>query len=146
MKVKVLLTIVFLVSGYFIFFSPIPLFTYHRLQFSLSAGDRYFGRLQLWYLYARSGDWNQAIALESGLDPADITLYKSANYPPELKKRLNSLTVKTNKTPDDWIELVKIQIYLNKLSEASSSITQGHTLDPIRSDLEKIYYQIISKN
>lgn len=146
MKLKIILSILFLVTGYFIFVSPIPFFAYQRLQLSLSAGDRYFGRLQLWYLYARSGDWNKAIALESGLDSSDVTLYKSSNYPPELKKRLNFLTVKTNKTSDDWIELTKIQIYLNKLSEGSSSITQGHALDPIRSDLEKIYYQIISRN
>lgn len=142
----VVLSILFLVSSYFAFLSPVPLFQILRLQYSTSAGDRYYGRVRLWYFYAQSGDWNRAVALENGIDPPDISLYRKANYPPEIKKRLNDLVTKQSKTTDDYIELAKIQASLDKFSDANGSVSQANKLDPIRADTEKLYYQIQSGN
>ena len=119
---SIALSVIFLVTGYFVFFSPVPLFQTLRLQYSISLGDRYYGRVRLWYFYAQSGDWPKAVALENDIDPQHISLYRQANYPPEIKKRLNDLIVKQTKSDDDYIELAKIQASLGKLDDANSSV------------------------
>jgi hypothetical protein len=136
-------SLLLLITCYLLLLAPIPFFQLLRSQYSLSAGDRYYGRVRLWYYYAQAGDWTHAVFLESGIDPDDISVYRLANYPLELKKRLNSLVVKSPRSPDDLIELAKIQASLNKFNDAITSITQANSQDPIRSDLEKIYYQIL---
>ena len=115
----------------------------YQLQMSaLSSGDRYYGRLSLWYYYAKKGDWVNAHLLESQLDPADLIAYKNTHDPSQLKKYLNSLLIKSGKTVEDWLEIAQIQNLLGKKSEAVDSVGKARTLDPIRDDISRIYYQI----
>jgi len=65
-----------------------------------------------------------------------------AHYPETIKKTLNSLIVKSPKTPDDWIEITKIYLQLNNPTEAKKAILQAQKLDLIRSDIEKIYFNL----
>lgn len=130
------------VNLYFAFLSPVPYLVAWRRSLSLNAGQRYYGRLSLWYLYAQKGDWPSALKLESQLDDLDIASYRQVHYPPELKKTVNSLVFKNPKSPDDWVELARIQLVLNNLTGASESIRQAHLLDPIREDISAAYYQL----
>lgn len=82
---------------------------------SLSSGTRYFYSLE-----------------------ADRLLH----YPENIKKTLSSLVVKSPQTPDDWIEITKIYLQLGNLAEAKKAIVQAQKLDPIRSDIEKIYFNL----
>lgn len=146
MKLKLFLiflfSLVFLVNLYFSCLSSNPFVRYQRQLLSLSAGDRYFARLQLWYLLAKSGDWPAAAGLEAKLDPIDISKFREDNYPPELKKRLNVLVVKPNKTAEDWLELARIQIKLSFLSDALNSLSHAKLLDPVRDDINLFYSQL----
>jgi hypothetical protein len=137
-----LFSFVFLVNIYFSYLSPNPFIRYQRQLLSLSAGDRYYARLQLWYLLAKSGDWLNASKLEAKLDPVDTIRFKQDNYPPELKKRLNILVVKPNKTTEDWLELARIQTKLTYLSDALNSLSHAKLLDPIRDDITLFYSQL----
>jgi len=137
-----LLSLVFFINLYFSYLSPNPFVHYQRQLLSLSAGDRYFARLQLWYLLAKSGDWSAASRLEAKLDPIDISQFKQNYYPPELKKRLNVLVVKPNKTAEDWLELARIQIKLSYLSDALNSLSHAKLLDPVRDDINLFYSQL----
>jgi hypothetical protein len=124
------------------FFHPNPVLSYDRQLSSLSVGDRYFGHLSLWYYFAQKGDWTNAHSLESKLDPVDIAAYKNSHDPGELKKYVNSLEIKPNKTVEDWLELAQVQYLLGKNQEAVKSTGNAFSLDPIRDDLARIYYQI----
>jgi len=106
----------------------------------ISAGERYIGRLNRWYWLASSGKWTAAGRLEKGLDTADTEWYKNRNKAEDLKKRLNELSVKNNKSADDWMEMASIQSRLQKTDEAKVSVKKAYELDPIRSDIEKIYF------
>lgn len=141
----ILSAIIILIAGiniFFLFVSTDPYIQAKKLTFSLSKGDQYFGRLSLWYLYAKDEQWLKAQELESKLNPVDIALYKSQNYPTEVKKRLNSLSVKQNKTTEDWMEISILQTKLNKKQEAKNSLTKAFESDPIRTDIEKLYYEL----
>ncbi len=109
---------------------------------SLSSGHRYFNRLSLWYFYARKGDWSAAKTLESSLDLADIYSYKSTHEPTELKKYINSLTMKPDKNVEDWLELSRVQYLLGKTDSAGKSLLQAKSLDPIRDDISQMYFQL----
>lgn len=108
---------------------------------SLSAGDRYFGRLTLWYLFAADGDWNQALQLESGLNPVDILAYKVNHHPSELKKSVNNLIIKPHKSIEDWLELARVDSIIDKKAESFDALTKAKSLDPIRDDISQLYYQ-----
>lgn len=109
---------------------------------SLSKGDQYFGRLSLWYLFARSGNWDDATLLEPKLDPADYLAFKSVNNPSDLKKYINNIQIKTNKTTEDWLELARVQSVLGQKEDCLNSITKAKSLDLVRDDLDQIYYQL----
>ncbi len=106
----------------------------------ISAGERYVARLNRWYGLASLGKWTAANKLEKRLDPADTEWYKNRNKTEDLKKRLNDLTIKSDKTADDWMEMASIQSRLQKTDEARASVKKAHELDPVRSDIEKIYF------
>jgi hypothetical protein len=144
LKLFVLFFLVLLVlfNLYSVLFHPNPVLSYQLQISSLSAGDRYYGRLSLWYYYARQGDWTNAHLLESQLDPADISAYKKIHDPSELKKYLNELETKADKTVEDWLELAQVQNLLGKKSEAVTSVSRAFALDPLRDDISRIYYQI----
>lgn len=109
---------------------------------SPSAGSRYYHRLRLWYHYAEEGNWTQASLLESKLNSSDYSAYKSTHDPLELKKSLNSLTVKPNKSVEDWMTIARLNDLLGKTTEVKQAVFQAKTLDPIRDDIGKIYYQL----
>lgn len=121
---------------------PNPTVSLLKTSMSLSRGDRYFGRLQLWFFYAKKGDWSTASQIEPLLDPSDIRDYKLAHYPPELKKKLNTLAVKTDKSVEDWIELARIQFVVGKPQDALNSIKQARLRDSVRDDIDQIYYDL----
>lgn len=121
---------------------PNPILSYDRQISSLSAGDRYYGRLSLWHYFAKKGDWTNAHTLESQLDSVDIAAYKNNHDPIELKKYVNILETKSNKTVEDWLELAQVQYLLGKTNEAVKSTGNALALDPLRDDVARIYYQI----
>lgn len=123
-------------------FRPNQVLSYQLQMSSLSPGDRYYGRLSLWYYYAKKGDWVNAHLLESQLDSVDIAAYKNTHDPSQLKKYLNNLLIRSNKTVEDWLEIAQIQNLLGKKSEAVDSVNKARILDPIRDDISRIYYQI----
>ncbi|KKR67084.1 MAG: hypothetical protein UU09_C0040G0003 [Microgenomates group bacterium GW2011_GWA2_40_6] len=106
----------------------------------ISAGERYVARLNRWYSLASLGKWTAANKLEKKLDPADTEWYKNRNKTEDLKIRLNELTIRSDKTADDWMEVASIQGRLQKTDEAKVSVKKAHELDPVRSDIEKIYF------
>ena len=59
----------------------------------------------------------------------------------ELKKYINELTVKPNKSVEDWLELARIQSILGKFDDAYTSISTAKNLDPVRDDIGQLYYQ-----
>ncbi len=122
---------------------PSPDVNAKLLMASLSQGDRYYGRLSLWYLFAQKGDWVNANLLESGLDPVDLAVYKKNHLSSELKKTINELVVKPDKTTEDWIELARIQTILGNIDDAKLSVTKAKNLDPVRDDISQIYYQLL---
>lgn len=113
-----------------------------NLYFSvnLSVGDRYIARLNRWYEMALENNWQQANKLESSLDQVDLKWFKDKYRPENLKKQLNELTVKTDKSADDWMKMAQIQGGLNNFEDQKNAIKMAHEKDPIRADIEKIYF------
>lgn len=107
---------------------------------NLSAGDRYVNRLNKWYSLALENKWDEARKLENKLDLADLKWFKEKYKAENLKKRLNELTIKANKSADDWMEIAQIQGGLGNKVAQKQAIDTAHKLDPIRSDIEKIYF------
>lgn len=112
-----------------------------NLYFSvnLSVGDRYVARLNKWYSLALENKWSEATKLEKKLDGADLNWFKDKYKMENLKKQLNELMVKNNKSADDWMIIAQIQSSINK-EEMRRAIENAHQLDPIRSDIEKVYF------
>lgn len=136
------LLVICILNLYLIVFHPNPILSSEIQMSSLSAGDRYYGRLSLWYFFAKNGDWLNASLIEPQLDYTDISVYKTSHDPAELKKYLNNLVVKSNKSVEDWLELSRIQSILGKTDAAGKSLLQAKKLDPIRDDISQIYYQL----
>lgn len=111
--------------------------------FPLSAGTRYYNHLQKWYYLALRNDWTHAQQLEKILDPADIVVYKTRYYPPEIKKRLNALTLKNPKTAFDYMEISRIYAQLGQKDQALLALSQAHNLDPIQPEIEKLYFELV---
>ncbi len=142
---RVLLVVLTLILGlnlYFHFFISDPITRAKIRTLSLSRGDRYYYTLHLWYLLTDIGDWDSASKLEIFLDPADTAYNLAQNSPSALKKRLNNLTAKSDKSVEDWIELAQVQIRLGKTVPAINSLTQAQTLDPIRDDISKMLSEL----
>ena len=106
-----------------------------------SKGDQYYSRLTRWYSYAQAGDWDRAAKLESKLNQEDLIVFKRTHQPAELKKYINALTLKKDKSPEDWLELARVQSILGKSAESLDSLTRAKDLDPIREDISRLYYQ-----
>jgi len=111
----------------------------------LSKGDQYHNRLQLWHFFALKGNWAAAAALEPKLDQVDLIYLKSQLEPASLKNQLNNLIGKSAKTTDDLLEITRINLILGKNKEAIDSITKAYQADPIRDDISKLYYQLLSQ-
>lgn len=137
-----LLLLLSLINLILVFIHSYPVLSLKLQTYSLSSGQRYYSRLSLWYHYAQAGDWSSADNLEASLDPSDIFFYKVAHEPSELKKYINNLTVKSDKTIEDWLELSRIQYILGKTDSAGRSLLQAKNLDPVRDDISQMYYQL----
>ena len=106
----------------------------------ISKGERYFRRLERWYMLAKRGDWEKAGKLENKIKAEDTGYYKKNNKSEELKKRLNELTVMEQKNAEEWMETALIFYKLGKKEEVYEAISKAHEIDPIREDINKIYF------
>jgi len=106
----------------------------------ISRGDRYYQRLQRWYILANKNQWTEAKKIAKKLRDEDIVDFTQKNSDVQLKKRLNELTIKSTKSADDWMEIAVIDYRLNLRDEAYKAITSAYKLDPIREDISKIYF------
>ncbi|MBU1130054.1 hypothetical protein KKE45_01900, partial [Patescibacteria group bacterium] len=120
------------------------LFKIKLKTFSLSAGDRYISKLTLWRYYADNNLWNQALNLESTIDPVDIVNQKNSNYPPIIKEKINNLVFKNDKSIDDLIEIAKLYSKLNQYTETRKYLLQAQQQDPIRDDIQSLLVKLNS--
>ncbi len=129
---------------YFVNHFPDP-HTRHKISTSsLSAGESYFGRFNLWQSFAQKGNWLQASQFENQLDTADTIRFQTSNQPEYLQKTHQELITKDIKDQEDWLELAKIQIKLGKTQDARISISQAYYLDPVRDDIYRLYLQLVN--
>lgn len=108
--------------------------------FSFSQGDKYFNRLNYWYELVKIGQWDKASKLENKLENDDIRYYKDKYLPSAVEKRLKEIYQIKKKTIDDWLEITQMETLLNHRKEAYQAIKEAYKIDPIRSDIEKIYF------
>ena len=113
--------------------------------FSLSKGNLYVARLNLWRLFIDNRQWDLADKQEKYLDPSDLVVYKAKYHPEELKKQLNNLAVKSDKTVEDYIEMAKLYHRLGKDSDAQNSLLLAKNTDPIRDDINALFFESQAK-
>ena len=146
MKFKIALIIslfsLILANTYFYFQHPDPVLESRKLASSLSLGDRYYGRLQLWRLYVQKGDWVSASKLENRLDPVDIAYYKNLYDPQTISQTLLSLTSKPNKNIEDYLEIARLHLQLNDRASALEAVSAAKEMDPIRDDISRLFYRL----
>lgn len=119
------------------------LYTQSKVQLSSLKGDiNYLGRLSLWRLLVQNNDWDNAATLESELNYNQVENYKLSYQPKQLHNKLSQLKSQGLKTVDDYIQLAKIQSLLGQSLQVVDSIQKAHKIDPIRSDIERLFYQI----
>lgn len=138
----VLLVIILSINIYTVFTHPDSFRPLRQQLTSPSPGDNYQGHLKLWYLYAQGNLWDLASAEEKYLNLADFATYKSLNNPDQVARNLYALYAKSDKSLEDWMELARLQLRLNRRAEALNSITQAKNLDPIRDDIDQFYRQL----
>lgn len=107
---------------------------------SFSKGERYLARLTLWQLLIDNQKWELADEQEKYLNPADVVIYKVKYHPDEIKKQLNNIVIKSDKTAQDYIEIARLQVKLGKHSEAQNSLLIAKNLDPVRDDLNSLFF------
>lgn len=110
--------------------------------FSLNQGDSYSGRLNLWRLLVQNNDWVNAAKLENNLNPSEISDYKFNYQPTELQKKADYLNNKKEKSVEDYIELSRVQLLLGQKQDSIESIKKARQLDPIRDDIDRLYYSL----
>lgn len=141
-KIICLLILLALISTnvYFSKNRPDPL-TKLKLQYSsIDGSSRFLGQLNLWYWFANQNDWYNAAKFESNLN--QINVFKTNNQPQQLAQRITELQNKTNKDAQDYLLLAKIQSSLGLNQEAVQSVVKAHQLDPIRPDLDQLFYSV----
>jgi hypothetical protein len=138
------LFLLFIISLNFFVLNKNPdIFTQTKKQlFSLNKGDNYSGRLNLWRLLVQNNDWFNAAKLESRLNETEINNYKFNYQPSELQKKVDYLNQKTDKSTEDYIELARVQLLLGQKSESLESIKKARQLDPVRDDIDRLYYSL----
>lgn len=112
--------------------------------FSLSAGDRYYGRLELFRWYLEHGQLDKARQLDSSLDSPNIAWLKSQYYPEDLYQQLAALSSQADPSADNLIQIAQLQLKLNQREAAVAAVKKAYQLDPLRSDIEKLYYQLVA--
>lgn len=144
MKLKLSIILILLafisINVYFSKTKPDPL-TKLKLQYSsLDGSSKFLGQLNLWYWFANQNDWSNAVKFESNLD--QINLFKSNNQPQQLAQKITELQNKDNKDAQDYLLLAKIQSSLGLNQEAVQSVIKAHQIDPIRPDLDQLFYSV----
>jgi hypothetical protein len=119
------------------------IFTKNKKQlFSLNVGDSYFGRLNFWRLLVQNNDWTNAAKLESDLNATEIKDYKFNYQPSELQKKIDFINNKKEKSVEDYLEIGRLQLLLNQKQNSFESIKKARQLDPIRDDIDRLYYSL----
>jgi hypothetical protein len=139
----ILFLLVIFIINFFISLKSPDLFTRHKKDlFSLNRGESYFGRLNFWRLLVQNNDWVNAAKLESRLSSSEISDYKFNYQPVELEKKESLLNSKEEKSVEDFIELARIQLLLDKKSNSLDNIQKARQLDPLRDDIDRLYYSL----
>lgn len=143
LKIFLFFTLFSLISLNFYSLKTPDKLTQSKIQFfNLNGSSNFIGRLNLWYFFASKNDWDNAVNFESDL--SQIEIFKSNNQPEKLTQKITDLKNKTNKDTQDYLSLAKIQSVLGFDQDAVESIKQAHQLDPIRSDLDQLFYSVTS--
>ncbi len=146
MKLKLSIIIILaLIIGFNLYYSQKYPDKYTQSKSKLSSlvgSTSYLGRLDFWHLLVQNGDWSNAATLESKLNSDQVTSYKLSYLPQEIQKRIDNLDINNQKTADDYIELSKSQSLFGLSDQAIDSIKKAHQLDPIRSDVDRLFYSI----
>jgi hypothetical protein len=144
MKAKIVflvILIIFLGFNFYYLQNKNDPFTQAKIQLSqLDGSSSYLGRLNLWSLLVQNNDWVAASSLESKLNQDQIKNYKLTHQPSELQKKLAELNDNSPKTVDDYLEIARVQSILGLSTQALDSIKKAHQLDPIRSDVDRLFY------
>lgn len=143
-KIFIIFILIFIISfNFFILIKNPDIFTQAKKNlFSLNLGDNYSGRLNLWRLLVQNNDWINAAKLESKLNETEINNYKFNYQPSEFQKKINLLNNKTNKSVEDYVELARIQLLLGQKQNSLESIQKARQLDPVRDDIDRLYYSL----
>ncbi len=143
-KIIILVTLLLLIiANLYVSLKHPDIYTVSKTQLSsLKGSTSYLGRLNLWRLLVQSNDWDSAALLESKLNSDQVKDYKLSHQPQLLLDKLILLSSQDNKTADDYLKLAQIQSILGMSSQAIESIKKAHQLDPIRSDIDRLFYQI----
>jgi len=120
-----------------------PLNKYKLMASSISRGNSYYGRLRMWYYFAKLGDWQTAAKLEPELEQIDYLDYKINHQPEMIQKQIDTISTLKDKTINDYIELAKLYALKNDNTSAFNAIKAAHTIDPIRTDIEKLYFTFL---
>ncbi|MFA5532611.1 MAG: hypothetical protein WDA13_03375 [Candidatus Shapirobacteria bacterium] len=142
LKIIIFLILIFLIGLNLVYSKNTPdQLTQNKTQFfKLDGSSNFIGRLNLWYFFASKNDWDNAAKFESDLN--QIEVFKLNNQPAKLNQRVTELKSKTNKDAQDYLNLAKTQSLLGFNQEAIESIKQAHQLDPIRPDLDQLFYSV----
>ena len=143
-KIIILVTLLLIIiTNLYISLKHPDIYTVSKSELSsLKGSTSYLGRLHLWRLLVQNNDWDNATTLESKLNPDQVKDYKLSYQPQLLLDKLILLSGLDNKNSDDYLQLAKIQSILGYSSQAIDSVKKAHQLDPIRSDIERLYYQV----
>lgn len=109
---------------------------------STSVGQQTHGLLSLYRYYYSLGDTQMAKKVESLLIPADAEVIKSEYSKDSIAKKINELTFKPVKTAQDYIMLAQLNVRLGKIDTAKDLVKIAHDTDPIRADVDKLFYQL----
>jgi hypothetical protein len=133
----------FIATNFFLYLNFPDIYTKSKIQFSsLHGNTSYLGRLNFWYLLVQNNDWENAAILESKINSDQVNSYKLSYQPQQLQNKLTQINSQEIKTADDYLQIAKIQSVLGLSSQAIDSIKKAHQLDPIRSDVDRLFYQI----
>ena len=129
--------------NFFVLTTRSDIFTQSKKDlFSLNQGDSYSGRLNLWRLLVQNNDWVNAAKLETNLNSSEINDYKFNYQPSELQKKADYLNNKDGKSTEDYVELSRVQLLLGQKQNSLESIKKARQLDPIRDDVDRLYYSL----
>ncbi len=109
---------------------------------SLNKGDSYASRLNFWRLLVQNNDWFEASKLEANLNQTEISDYKFQNQPDQIKQRIVSISQKSLKNTEDYVQLAKLYSLINNSNNSFEAIKIAHQLDPIRDDIDQLYYSL----